>query len=200
MSKTLIATGALAALTAMPMASAQDDYGRRDRDRFNDDNVEGLYLGAGIGDFSQEIDELDDVDDVGVDFDVDEDATKIFAGWRFNRFLAVQGDYYDFGESNTAVSLLTASSDAKGFAPSVVGTLPVGPVELFARAGILFYDLEVDLGLDPLIDETGNDPVYSAGIGFTIGERFNIKAEYELVDIEHFDEAEAVWLHASWRF
>jgi Outer membrane protein beta-barrel domain len=198
MCRTLIATGVLAALTAVPVA-AQDD-GRRDRDRFDDNNVEGFYLGGGFGDFSTEIDELDDVDDVDVDFDVDEDATKVFAGWRFNRFFAVQGDYYDFGESNSALNLLDVSSEAKGFAPSVVGTLPIGPVELFARAGILFYDLEVNLDLDPVIDESGSDPIYAGGVGFTIGERFNIKAEYEVVDIDEFDEAEAVWLHASWRF
>jgi OOP family OmpA-OmpF porin len=164
------------------------------------DNTEGFYLGAGVGEFSTEIDELDDVDDVGIDFEEDEDATRIFAGYRFNQFVGVQADYYDFGESETALGLLPVRSDASGLAPSVVGTLPLGPVELFARAGIVFYDLEVNLDNDNVLDETGNDPVYSVGVGVTVLEHLNLKAEYEVVDIDHFDEAEGVWLTANWRF
>jgi OOP family OmpA-OmpF porin len=165
-----------------------------------DDNGGGWYLGAGVGEFSTEIDELDDVDDVGIDFEEDEDATRVFAGYRFNPFLAAQADYYDFGESDTALGLLPVRSDATGIAPSIVGTLPLGPVELFARAGIVFYDLEVNLDNDNVLDETGNDPVYSVGIGITLAEHLNLKAEYEAVDIDHFDEAEGVWLTANWRF
>ena len=163
-------------------------------------NTEGFYLGGGLGDFSTEIDELDDVDDANLDFDEDQDASKIFAGWRFNQFLAAQADYYDFGNSDTALGLLPVSSEASGIAPSIVGTLPIGPVELFARAGIIFYDLEVNLDNNNVIDDTGNDPVYSVGIGVTVLEHLNLKAEYELIDIDAFDEAEAVWLSASWRF
>jgi hypothetical protein len=31
-------------------------------------------------------------------------------------------------------------------------------------------------------------------------ERYNITGEYERVDIDELDDAEAVWLTASWRF
>ena len=163
-------------------------------------NAEGFYVGGGFGDFSTKIDELDDIDDVGIDLDEDEDATKIFAGWRFNQFVAAQADYYDFGDSRTALGLLPVTSEASGIAPSVMGTLPIGPVELFARAGIIFYDLEVNLDRNNVIDDTGNDPVYSVGVGVTLVEHLNLKAEYEAIDIDAFDEAEAFWLSASWRF
>ncbi len=86
------------------------------------DNAEGFYVGGGFGDFSTKIDELDDIDNVGIDLDEDEDATKIFAGWRFNQFVAAQADYYDFGDSRAALGLLPVSSEASGIAPSVVGT------------------------------------------------------------------------------
>jgi hypothetical protein len=65
---------------------------------------------------------------------------------------------------------------------------------------MVFYDVEVSLDNDPIIDESGEDPVYSAGIGVTIAERLNLKAEYEVIDIEAFDDAKAVWLSANWRF
>jgi hypothetical protein len=161
------------------------------------DETSGLYVGAGLGDFSSEIDDIGDVD---IDFDEDSDATKLFAGWRFNRFLAVQLDYIDFGDSSAALELLDIESDVKGLAPSVVGALPLGPVELFAKAGVLFYDLEVTTNGSELFDESGQDIVYGAGVGITVLERLALRAEYEIIDISEFDDAEAIWITASWRF
>jgi hypothetical protein len=162
------------------------------------ENNEGLYLGAGLGDFSSKVDGIGSVDDV--DFDSDQDASKIMAGWRFNRFVAVQVDYTDFGESRAAVNQLDIRSDTKGLAPTVVGTLPLGPVELFGKAGVLFYDVEIDAPGNRLIDSSGEDAVLGVGIGFTAFERLSFTAEYERIDIEEFDDADAVWLTAAWRF
>jgi hypothetical protein len=181
---------AAALLLAAGPALAADDEGNR----------EGLYLGVGLGDFSTQIHDIDNVDNANLDFDADENATKIFAGWRFNRFFAVQLDHYDFDRSNLAIDLLDVSADTKGTAASVVGTLPIGPIELFARAGEIWYDLNVDVDGERRIDASGNDPVYSAGIGFTVAKRLNLKAEYERIKISDFDDANAVWLSASWRF
>ncbi len=117
MYKTWTAAGAALLLAAGP-ALAQDD----------DNNTDGFYIGAGLGEFSTEIDEISDVDDVDIDFDTDEDATKIFAGWRFNRFFAAQLDQYDFSDSNIAVNSLPLTQSLDGTAASVVGTLPLGPI------------------------------------------------------------------------
>jgi hypothetical protein len=85
-------------------------------------------------------------------------------------------------------------------APTVVGTLPLGPVELFGKAGVLFYDVEIDAPGNRLIDSSGEDAVLGVGIGFTAFERLSFTAEYERIDIEEFDDADAVWLTAAWRF
>ncbi|HEX6994164.1 MAG TPA: porin family protein [Gammaproteobacteria bacterium] len=161
------------------------------------DENSGLYLGAGLGDFSTEIRELDDVD---LDFDEDSDASRIFAGWRFNRVIAAQLDYFDFGDSSAATNLLEIEADAKGVAPSLVATLPLGPIELFVKGGWLFYDLEVSADGDEIFDESENDPMYGAGIGLTLLERLALRAEYEVIDISEIEDAEAVWITAAWRF
>lgn len=162
------------------------------------DENSGLYLGAGVGDFSTEFDDIDDVD---IDFDEDSDATKFFGGWRFNRWVAVQVDYTDFGDSEGTVDLLNIETETTGLTPSIVGTLPLlGPVELFAKAGMIFYNLEVTAGGDELIDESGEDVMYGAGIGVTILERLALRAEYEVIEIDEIDDAEAIWITASWRF
>jgi OOP family OmpA-OmpF porin len=154
-------------------------------------NVEGLYIGGGIGDFSSSI-----------DFTDGDNAMKLFAGWNFNRYFAVQGDYVDFGDQAGAVSpSVGGTSNVKGFAPSIVGTIPLGPVELFGRVGMMFYNLDVNLnGGGQVIDDSANDLVWSAGVGIDIKDRLNLRLEYEQIDIPQFDEANAVWLNAAWKF
>lgn len=163
------------------------------------DRVEGFYIGAGIGDFSANVDSIGEVDDADVDFDSDQDARRIFAGWRFNRFVSVNIDYTDFGESEGPAQV-GVSADTRGLTPAVVGTLPLGPIELYGKAGVLFYDVEIDSAIDNLIDTSGEDAVIGAGIGATIFEKLNLRLEYERIDIEEFDDADAVWLSAGWLF
>jgi opacity protein-like surface antigen len=165
------------------------------------DNTEGLYLGGGFGDFSATIDNIDDVADAVSDFDTDESSSKYFVGYRFNRFLGIQADLYDLGDSSTTLRGQPISSKTEAYGASVVGTLPIAFVELFARAGVVFYDLEVTTpNINDRIDQSDNDLVYSAGVGFTLVHRVNLQLEYELFDISEFDDSDAWWLNVSWRF
>lgn len=107
------------------------------------DNSDGFYVGMGLGNYSTEysdVNDIGDLDDVDLNFDEDEDAFKMFGGRRFNRILAVQVDRYEFEESTTAQDLLNVT------------------------------------------------------------QRLSLKLEYEEIEIEDFDEADAAWLTASWRF
>ena len=197
MSKGMIVASLLLALVAGPALAQRDDA--RDLD-----NPRGGYIGGGVGDFSAAVDEinnLDDVDDVGLDFSDGDNAMKLFGGYRFNRFWAVQADYVDFGESSGAVSpSVRGTSDVQGFAPSVVATLPIGPVELFGRVGMMFYEVDLNLSGGRVIDESGEDLLWGAGVGIDIAERFNLRLEYEEIDIERLDESDAVWLNLAWKF
>jgi len=145
---------------------------------------------------------LDDVDDVGIDFSDSSNAMKVFGGWRFNRFFALQADYVDFGDQSgrVATSVSPATNDVQGISPSVVGTLPIGPVELFGRAGFMIYEVDMNLTGGRIIDESGTDMVWSGGLGLDIGDRLNLRLEYEKIDIEELDEAKALWLNAAWKF
>jgi len=197
MSKTTMTVAALL-LGFGGSALAQDD------DDQAGNNLEGFYLGGGIGDFSaaiDDIDALDDINDVGIDFSDGDNAMKIFGGYAFNRFFAVQLDWVDFGESSGSVTpSRTGTSDVQGLAPSVVGTLPIGPIELFARVGYIFYDVDLNLSGGRVIEESGEDLVYAAGIGIDVLDRLNLRLEYEEIDIAELDEADALWLNVAWKF
>lgn len=179
----LIATGLLSSLGFAGAAVADENS--------------GLYVGIGLGDYSSE---FDDVEDVDIDFDEDSDAKKVFAGWRFNQVVALQLDYIDFGDAAVELAPFNIETDTRALAPYVVGTLPLGPVELFAKGGVLFYELEVSSGGTEIIDETGQDLAYGVGVGITVIDRLALRAEYEKIDIDELDDAEAVWITAAWRF
>jgi opacity protein-like surface antigen len=91
-------------------------------------------------------------------------------------------------------------ADTKGWAPYVIGSLPFGIWEIFARAGVMFYDLEVSTNGIPDIDDSSSAFTWGAGAGVTFLERLNLRLEYERVEISDLDAAEAIWLSANWRF
>jgi hypothetical protein len=185
---------ALAALSMMMVPSA-----------FADENA-GLYIGGGVGQFNAGIDDVDEVDDTIEAWDEDDTAYKFFGGFRLNRVLAFELDYINLGEpSGAVVPGFNVDASVDGFAPYVVGTVPLGKwFEAYGRLGYFFYDarLRTDDGLGGRaeFDEESEDLVWGAGIGTNIGEKLNVRFEYERFDLEGLDDADALWLTAAWRF
>lgn len=165
----------------------------------DDDRDSGFYLGAALGDFSANYQKPGDVTSEHLTFNRD-DASRILAGWRFLPYLAVQLDWSDYGRSQAAVSQLGLTTKTDAWTPSVIGTLPIGPVELFAKLGESFYNVTVNDNSGRLVDSSGNDPVYGVGVGVTVIKRLNLSLEYERIKLNSFDKPDAVWLNASWRF
>jgi hypothetical protein len=165
----------------------------------DDDHDSGFYLGGALGDFSANYHSSDDVQDTHLNFDSN-DATRILGGWRFNPYLSVQLDYSDFGRSTTAASELGLTTTSDAWTPSVIGTLPLGPVELFAKIGESFYNVTANNNTGRLVDSSDHDPVYGVGIGITVVKRLNLSLEYERIKMNSYADADAVWLNAAWRF
>lgn len=168
------------------------------------DNESGFYAGGGVGVFDVEIDDFDDVDETIDRYDSDDTAWKAFAGWRANPWLALELAYVNLGSPDDEILpdvSLTVETD--GFAPYVVGSLPIGWFEAFAKAGYYFYEVEARLS-SPLgtvrEDESGDTFTWSAGLGLTIFERANIRLEYEQFDFDDIDDSSALWLTGALRF
>jgi opacity protein-like surface antigen len=172
-----------------------------------EDNERGFYLGAGVGQFNVQIDDVDDTDNAIQKLDDDDNSWKLFGGYRFNPYLSLELAYIDFGGPEDSFEGSGANNhyslDISGFAPYVIGTIPLGPIELFGKAGYYFYDVDVTTDLDALdIDSSSSDEdfLYGAGIGMTFFEHLNARLEYEKIDSDRVDDADALWLSAAWRF
>lgn len=174
------------------------------------ENDEGLYVGGAVGQFNIEIDGLDGVDDAVERLDDNDTAWQAFIGWRLNPYIALQAAYVDYGgpedDISTGGSSGNYTAELSGFAPSVIGTLPLGPVELSAKLGYYFYDLDVSIDIDDPLDpdsdvsDSGEDVFYGVGVGATFFERLHAKLEYEEIDLKGVDDSNAFWLTGQWRF
>jgi OOP family OmpA-OmpF porin len=176
-------------------------------------NESGPYVGAGYGQFDVKLDSLEGVDDVLEDLDTDDSAFKVFFGWRFNRFIALEADYVDLGNPRGNFDASGSSGDYEvelaGFAGYVIGSLPLGIFELSAKVGYYFHDVDLTVDFENVgsgdgdvieSSDNGEAVVYGVGAGVTFFDALNAKIEYELMDIDEFDDAYVLWLTGAWRF
>lgn len=142
----------------------------------------GAYAGGSIG--LTTVDICGELAAVGATTCDDEDTGfKLFGGYKFNRNLAVEGGFVDFGEisASNATSSVTVSSDAL-FA-AAVGILPVSSnFSVFGKLGFFMWDLTgTGTGIGTVSDD-GTDILIGLGLGFDITERLTIRAEWEDYD------------------
>ena len=174
------------------------------------DNDSGFYVGGGVGQFNVKIDDVDDTNNALERLDDDDTAWKAFVGWRFNPYIGLELSYIDFGNPNGHASASGSSgdysADLSGFAPYIIGSFPLGPVELFGKVGYYFYDLKLSADIDDVTDpqfrskKSDEDLVYGFGAGVTFFEHLHARLEYEKIDSDRIDDADAIWLSGDWRF
>lgn len=158
----------------------------------------GIYLGASVGQSGVSFD--DTIEGQDVDFDVDSTGFKAILGWRFVDWLAVEANYVDLGSGDDRVAGTKIETDVSGISLSAVGFLPVGPVDLFARVGVIDWEADVtarDFGFDASDD--GTDLAYGVGAQFRVWS-LSLRGEYERFDISDADTVDMISLGVTWTF
>ena len=156
----------------------------------------GIYLGGSIGQGGVQLDDAIE----GFDYDANSTAYKLIIGWRFLDWLAVEGDYVDLGSGDDTLDGDRFESDVSGVMASVVGFLPVGPVDLFARVGAIAWDAELT-GPTPEFSgsDDGTDLTYGIGAQFRVWS-LSLRAEYERFEIEDADTVDLISVGVTWTF
>jgi hypothetical protein len=150
----------------------------------------GIYLGGSIGQTGVQIDEFD--------YDADATSYKVIAGWRFLDWLAVEGNYIDFGSADDRVSGTRLETDLSGVSLSAVGFLPAGPVDLFARVGAVDWSADLSAEGFGRDSEDGTDFTYGVGAQFRVWS-LSIRAEYEMFDLDDAD-VDMLSVGVTWTF
>ena len=161
----------------------------------------GFYIGAGVGDASIKGSGTDPVRG-DYSFDDSDSAIKLFGGYNFGLVpfldLAVEGSYVDFG--STRATFQDTSSfevDVTGISGFGLIGFDVGPIGLFAKAGLIYSEVVKKLGSTPT--DSGTDPAYGVGAKLQFGS-FAVRAEYEVFEVDSLDDLSMVSVSAVYTF
>ncbi|HJY38921.1 MAG TPA: outer membrane beta-barrel protein [Steroidobacteraceae bacterium] len=166
MRKAILFAVALFALPAVPAVAADN----------------GFYLGASVGQANLKIDDLTNNTFNDDDFEGDDLAFKLIAGMRPLDWLGVEAAYVNFGEPEDTVVGTKLKADGDGISAFAVGFLATGPVDLFAKVGLISWDSKISGSFD----DDGTDLAYGAGAQFRVL-GLSVRAEYEKFDISDVD-------------
>lgn len=156
----------------------------------------GIYLGVGVGQATIEIDDVAGL----ADFDGDDLGYKVIAGVRPLDWLAFEANYVNFGEPDDTLAGAKLRSEGDGFAGYGLGLLAVGPVDLFAKVGVIAWDAELtNPQLGRLSEDDGTDLAYGVGAQFRLLS-LGVRAEYEVFDIDEVDNANMISVSVTYTF
>lgn len=117
----------------------------------------GIYAGIGAGP-SETVDYTTNVDDTGV---------KIYAGYRILGPLAVEFATVDMADfSGTTIN---------GYSLDAVGYVPLGVVNVFAKAGLFSWTADYS----GTLEETGTSAKYGVGVEYNLFTAVDFRLEYE---------------------
>lgn len=174
--------GCLAAFSA----AAQDAgyyYGGlsigQSRARIDDERITAGLLGAGLRTTTMSLDESDT-------------AFKLFGGYQFNRYLAVEGGYFDLGKFGFTSTTLPAGSlhgqiKLRGFNLDLVGTLPLSErLSVIGRVGAQVARASDSFSGTGAVQVLGPNPSkrdinYKVGLGlqYEVNPSFLVRGEAE---------------------
>lgn len=162
----------------------------------------GPYVGVGAGRTSVSANfALDET--TTLRFDADDSSLKLFAGYRFSRWLAFEVAYTDLGDFSGDVGGDTLTIGYRGVTPWLIGTLPLGRFELLGRLGYFINSTDYELltAAGRLSGSASNDSLtVGAGVGAMVTRHLNLRLEYEYMDLDDVDDSDALWLSLAWRF
>jgi OOP family OmpA-OmpF porin len=155
-------------------------------------DTNALYVGGGAGVTRAPM------DTVGLIGTTDERDTgwKLFAGYQFNRYAAIEAGYVDLGKASFTGTLAipippfpagtaaTLSQKSKAYTVSAVGSLPLGSSDfaLIGRVGVAYAKATADVALGGAVasvsDET-TELTYGLGLRYDITRNIAVRAEWE---------------------
>ncbi len=146
----------------------------------------GVYLGASIG--SSHLDE----DFSGFNVDTDASAYRVVGGIQLSEFLGIEAGYHNFGDFAETIDIGGLSSRAELAADgwTLGGTLGLPLTEqffLFGRAGVFFWDADVELdGFSIDVPEDEN-PYYGGGAGIYITPNLSLIGDWTRYELDNID-------------
>ena len=173
----------------------------------------GVYVGFSLGQASVEDKNefVSGLDTTELELDTDDMGYKALIGVRPLDWFGVEGSYINFGDQEDEIRYSLASQPGAtfeanqqfqgyGLAGFLVGYIPIGPVDLFAKAGLVSWDTKSKLeGETEWLREDGEDLAYGVGVQFRLLS-LGLRAEYEVFDVDSVEDANLISVGVTYTF
>jgi OOP family OmpA-OmpF porin len=110
---------------------------------------------------------------------------KLLGGYRFNRYVAAEASYIDWGEVTASTTTARVSADQHSYGLAAVGTLPLGErFELFGKAGFLMTEQETRLSAltSSTVNRDETEFHYGLGVKYAFTKNWALRGEWEKTD------------------
>jgi len=155
----------------------------------------GIYFGASLGQANVEVENITVGSTIG-DFKGDDTSWKLIAGIRPLDWFGVEASYVNFGEPEDRIGGQKVKADGDGISAFAVGFLAVGPIDLFAKGGLISWDSKLARSG---FDEDGTDFAYGVGAQFRLL-GLSVRAEYEIFDAEDVEDLNMLSIGVTYTF
>lgn len=146
----------------------------------------GLFVGASIG--SSHLDE----DFGGFNMDSDASAYRIFGGFQLGDHLGIEAGYHNFGDFEETVDfgqfLSRTEITADGWTLGGTVGLPLSEqFSLYGRAGVFFWDADVEVdGFSIDVPEDEN-PYYGGGAKYRVSPNLSLIGDWTRYELDTID-------------
>jgi outer membrane immunogenic protein len=109
----------------------------------------------------------------------------------------VEGGYVDFGSPSETLLGSKVGLDVTGWDVFGLAGIELGPIGLFAKAGMISWDAEASVDGVKVASDSGTDPAYGVGVRFSLWST-EFHAEYEYFDVDTIDHASMLSVGVAW--
>ena len=158
------------------------------------------YIGGSLGQSAVAVEVSDQIQTFA--FDEEDFAWKAFVGYEFPLpllSLGIEAGYVDFGAPSGDVLGSQLEVDVDGFSAFGMLGVDIGPVGVFAKYGVISWDASVSVDGVGVGSDDGSDPAYGVGAKIGLGS-LDIRAEYEIFDVEDSDDVTMLSVGLAWSF
>lgn len=144
---------------------------------------EGIYVGVSGGqtNVKQNASHYGYSGPYDVKLNDDDTGWKAYVGYDFFPWLGVEGGYIDFGSISRTVFDQKIDVDFSGWDAFAVGRLPVGPVDIFVKAGFIALKSELDVSNSGSSNNNDTEFAFGAGVAYNY-ENWSVRLEAESFD------------------
>jgi OOP family OmpA-OmpF porin len=168
----------------------------------------GPYLGGGVG--------IARYSDAGIVADTcgafgftcpadgSDSGFKLFAGYQFGRYVALEGAYVSLGKTQAELPADTRfSAEVQGVTLGLVPRIPVGErLDLFGKVGVMAWHVDLKaaspaLGLSAQGDGAGADPTFGAGVAYRFHPNASLRLEWDRYTVDEDVESDGTTVNVG---